>query len=394
MAIPISVPRLGWSMEEGTFVEWLRQDGDSIKVGDPLFVLESDKAAENIEAIDAGILRISRGGPAPGTIVKVGQVLAHLAAAGEVIQEPTTARPAPVQRPASSSPARPIGEKVQREQPAAIPGTMTPRARRIASELGIDASNLSGSGRHGRIRERDVRAAATQQSPGRLLPHTPTRRTIAARMVAGVTVAAPVTLTTKVDATQLVAQRQRLQAEAHGPVPSYTDMLLALTAAALRQHPALRAQWRDDGLFLPDAIDIAIAVDTEAGLLAPVVRNVDTLALTQIAAQTRDLIEQSRAGRLSADQMRGATLTLTNLGMWGIDAFTPIIHLPQCAVLGIGRIVREPAVVHDQIVPRDQMTLSLTFDHRVVDGAPAARFLDHVRRAVELAANAMASVAT
>jgi pyruvate dehydrogenase E2 component (dihydrolipoamide acetyltransferase) len=145
----------------------------------------------------------------------------------------------------------------------------------------------------------------------------------------------------------------------------------------------LQAQWRDDGLLVPGRIDIAIAVDTDAGLLVPVVRSVDQQSLRQIAAQSRELIEQARAGGLSVEQMRDATFTVTNLGSLGIDAFTPILHLPQCAVLGIGRIVHEPAVVNREVVARDQLTLSLTFDHRVVDGAPAARFLDTLRRCLE-----------
>jgi pyruvate dehydrogenase E2 component (dihydrolipoamide acetyltransferase) len=219
---------------------------------------------------------------------------------------------------------------------------------------------------------------------GRLIPHTATRRTIAARMVAGVTQAAPVTLTARVDATNLVSLRTQFKAAGavNEPVPSYTDIIVKLCALSLRQHPLLQAQWRDDGLFVPDRIDIAIAVDTAAGLLVPVVRSVDRQSLRQVAAQAHELIELARAGRLPAESMRDATFTVTNLGSLGVDAFTPILHLPQCAVLGVGRIIREPAVVN-QVVPRDQLTLSLTFDHRVVDGAPAARFLDTLRRYLE-----------
>jgi pyruvate dehydrogenase E2 component (dihydrolipoamide acetyltransferase) len=260
---------------------------------------------------------------------------------------------------------------------------ITPRARRIAREHGIDWSNLQGSGRNGRIRERDIRAAAQAQPGGRLIPHTAIRRTLAARMVAGVTQAAPVTLTTKVDAGNLVNLRDQFKAVAAEEAPSYSNLLMKLTAAALRQHPMLQAQWREDGLFVPERIDVALGVDTEAGLLAPVVRGVDRLTLRQVTAQLRELIALARAGRLSAEQMRDATFTITNLGMFRVDGFTPIIHLPQCAVLGVGRIVREPAIHEGAILPRDRITLSLTFDHRVVDGAPAARFLDTLARCIE-----------
>jgi pyruvate dehydrogenase E2 component (dihydrolipoamide acetyltransferase) len=264
----------------------------------------------------------------------------------------------------------------------------------VAAELGVDPSGLTGSGRNGRIRERDVRAAVRAGGPasragpasgGRLIPHTNVRRTIAARLVAGVTQAAPVTLTAKVRAGNLVSLREQFKAATPPPevVPGYTDLILTLTAGVLRQHPLLLAQWREDGLFVPDAVDIAIAVDTEAGLLVPVVRAADTLMLRQVAVRSRELVALARAGRLSAEQMRDATFTVSNLGGLGVDAFTPIIHLPQCAVLGVGRIVREPVVVEDRVVPGETMTLSLTFDHRVVDGAPAARFLDALRGRLE-----------
>jgi pyruvate dehydrogenase E2 component (dihydrolipoamide acetyltransferase) len=364
VAIPITVPRLGWSMDEGTFAGWLKQDGDRVAPGDALFVLESDKAAEHIEALDAGILRAAPGGPRPGDKVKVGQVLAHLVAAGE---DAPTAR--------SEHPAAEARRK----------RSISPRARRVAAELGVAWSDLQGSGRNGRVRERDVRAAAARAPAGRLVPHTSLRRAIAARMVAGVTQAAPVTLTTMVDATNLVSLRNQFKAAAPAPdfVPGYTDLALKLAAVALRRHPLLQAQWREDGLFVPDRVDVALAVDTEAGLLAPVVREADRLTLRQVAARSRELSAQARAGRLTADQMRDATFTVTNLGGLGVDAFTPIVPLPQCAVLGVGRVVREPAVVGGRVVPRHRLTLSLTFDHRVVDGAPAARFLDTLRGCLE-----------
>lgn len=392
MAIPITVPRLGWSMEEGTFVEWLKRDGDTVKVGDPLFVLESEKAAESIDSLDAGILRIPPESPPGGATVKVGQVLAYLAKAGEEIgriqESGVGSQGSGIRSQESEMRAGESARISAAGQPLAIATQLvrqavTPRARRAARELGVDVRNLTGTGRQGRIRERDVRAGASHQPQGRLIPHTTIRRTIAARMVAGVTQAAPVTLTTKADATQLVKWRRDFQSASAAIVPSYTDLIVKLVAGALRQHPLLQAQWRDDGLFVPDAVDIAVAVATDAGLLAPVLRGVDRLAIHEIALQTRDLIDKARAGTLTAEQMRGGTFTITNLGMFGIDAFTPIIHMPQCAVLGVGRIIREPAVVDDRIVPRDQVTLSLTFDHRVVDGAPAARFLDLLRRLIE-----------
>ena len=150
-----------------------------------------------------------------------------------------------------------------------------------------------------------------------------------------------------------------------------------------KQHPQLAARWEETHLTLPGGIHIGIAVDTDDGLIVPVLRDVTSLSLLQVAAQSRELVESARANRLKADDLQGGVFTITNLGAFGIDAFTPIINLPETAILGIGSIRREPAVVDNQIVPRDQVTLSLTFDHRIVDGAPAARFLQAIRLAVE-----------
>jgi pyruvate dehydrogenase E2 component (dihydrolipoamide acetyltransferase) len=421
VAIAITVPRLGWSMEEGTFVAWLRRDGDLIKPGEFLFSLESEKATEEIETLDGGILCIPPDAPKPGDKVQVGQLLGYLLAEGEnapvTRKEQATAAATVEAAPPASPSVRRLAQGLavdiaqvsgsgtagriteddvrRRSQPAAAssgPGfsgrpklAISPRARRAARALGVDWSRLHGSGRSGRIRERDVQAAAAMgKAGGRLLPLTTIRRTIAARMVAGVTQAAPVTLTTRVDATNLVNLRHQFKtAAAPDGVPSYTDLMVKLAAAALTQHPLLQAQWRDDGLFIPDRIDIAIAVQTDTGLLVPVVRQADQRTLRQVAAQTRGLITLARAGRLGTDQMRDATFTITNLGAFGIDAFTPIIHLPQSSVLGVGRIAREPAVLDDRIVPRDTVTLSLTFDHRILDGAPAAAFLATLRGCVE-----------
>jgi pyruvate dehydrogenase E2 component (dihydrolipoamide acetyltransferase) len=381
VAVAITTPRLGWSMEEGTFAGWLKQDGDQVARGDPLFQLESDKSTEEIEALDEGVLRIPPDAPKPGDTVKVGQVLAYLVAEGEEV--PTGDRDEGVKNQ-EESPVAPLPAHASPRTAVGKPA-ISPRARRVAAELGVDWVGLRGSGRDGRIRERDVRAAATARPGGRLIPHTTVRRTVAARMVAGVTQAAPVTLTSKADATNLVNLRAQFRASGarEDEVPGYTDLVVRLAAVGLREHPLLQAQWRDDGLFVPDRIDIAVAVDTEAGLLAPVIREVDRLTLRQVAARSRELIAQARAGRLSAEQLRDATFTVTNLGGLGVDAFTPIINLPQCAVLGVGRIVREPGVVEDRVVPRDVLTLSLTFDHRVVDGAPAAQFLEALRRCLE-----------
>jgi pyruvate dehydrogenase E2 component (dihydrolipoamide acetyltransferase) len=263
----------------------------------------------------------------------------------------------------------------------------SPRARRAAVELAVDWTKLRGSGRTGRIRERDVRAAAGNahsfvRSTQYSVPVTPIRQTIAARLLASTHSTAPLTITTTADAANLVNLRNQFKASGE-IVPSFTDILAKLTAAALRGHPLLNATWADDQIIVNKDIHIGIAVDTDAGLLVPVLRDVPSFGLRQLATAARELIERARSGKLKAEEMQGGTFTITNLGNYGIDAFTPIINPPQCAILGMGRIQRQPVVSGNEIVIREQVTLSLTFDHRIVDGAPAARFLQTLVRLVE-----------
>jgi pyruvate dehydrogenase E2 component (dihydrolipoamide acetyltransferase) len=393
MAIAITVPRLGWTMEEGIFAGWLKQDGDAVQAGDRLFTLESDKATEEVEALNGGTLHLPPDGPRPGDTIRVGLVIGFLLQPGEVAAElPKRAEPAPGGE--ASSHRRRVGptEKAPAPRPPAVPA-ISPRARRIAAELGVDWTKLRGSGKTGRIRECDVRAAigrvAITPPPAGLAADGEKRRMrqrIAKHLVQSVQSTAPVTLTRTADATNLVNLRGQFQAVARSgtePVPSYTDFIVKLAAVALQQHPHLNARWEDDAVVVEPAIHIGIAVDTDAGLLVPVVRDVPALSLRQVAACTHDLMERARQRKLHVSEMQGGTFTVSNLGGLGIDAFTPIIHLPQCAILGIGRVQRQPVVFEDRITVRERVTLSLTFDHRVVDGAPAARFLQSLAALIE-----------
>ena len=388
MAIAITVPRLGWSMDQGTFSGWLKAEGEHVRAGDMLFTLEGDKAAQEVESFDEGVLLLLPDGPKPGDIVLVGQVIGHLVAAGE-----TTVIEAPKAIPEVSvlvveAPSVPASSKPERKGPIA-----SPRARRVADEIGVDWTALKGSGKGGRIRERDVIEALghlkpkSQQSPNRAAeefrPHTPLRLAIARRMTESRNATVPVTLTTTVDATNLVSLREQFRAAGGDVVPSYTDLLMALTARILRDHTVFNARWEDAGLVILPEVNVAFAVDTEAGLLAPVTRKTATLGLRELATQTRKLVERARNGSLTATEMQDATFTVTNLGSFGVDAFTPVINPPQCAILGIGRTRKQAEPVGRRFVAREMMTLSLTFDHRIADGAPAAKFLQAIGRAVE-----------
>ena len=398
MAVEITIPRLGWSMDEGTFGEWLKQDGDYVQAGEPIFTLENEKAVQEIESVDSGILRILPNAPHEGDVVPVGKLVAWLTEEGEAVPDNVSAAAhadgsektegtsqALATTVPSSDRRNPTGNGLQvaGETTAQRGGnrqTISPRAARLASELGIDWTTVTGSGKNGRIREQDIQAAASS-SPGdtsdkRRHRVSSLRQTIAGRMLDSVQATAPVTLTTKIDATNLVSLRQQFKATHADVIPGYNDIIARLSASALRQHPIMNGQRRDGEIVEPDGIHIGLAVDTDDGLLVPVIRHCEKLSLIEVSSRSRDLIERARQRKCTASELTGGTFSITSLGAFGIDAFTPIINHPETAILGIGAIRREPVVVDDgQIVPCDCLTLSLTFDHRVVDGVPAARFL-------------------
>jgi pyruvate dehydrogenase E2 component (dihydrolipoamide acetyltransferase) len=278
----------------------------------------------------------------------------------------------------------------------------TPVAQRLAQERGIDLSTLQGSGIDGKITREDVERVVTmiagEANPAKdvyaadFQPLSAIRRVTAQRMVANVQAAPHVTLHTEVDATELTNARTQLNAELKQKL-SYNALLIAVCAKALKEHPAVCASWVDGdqdgerkrhGVLTHSHINIGIAVDTPRGLLVPVLHRCESKSLTDIHRALTDLIEQTLAGKASPDVLSGGTFTITNLGMFEIDGFTPIINLPEAAILGVGRLVKKPVVRNDdEIVVRQMMTLSLSFDHRVVDGAPAAKFLQRVKQLIE-----------
>ncbi|GIT31345.1 MAG: dihydrolipoamide acetyltransferase component of pyruvate dehydrogenase complex [Planctomycetaceae bacterium] len=381
-------------MEEGVFVEWLRADGDTIEPGDVLFNLEGEKAIQEIESIDAGVLRIPADAPAEGDTVLVGQVIGWLCAEDEdpPAEFPAVDSAAADDGPPDSPPVPSAGPVETAVAAAPAPPTRrpasSPRARRVASELGVEWTTLAGSGRNGRIRERDVRAAAESGATVSSSTGSPSvRGVIAERMLTASQGTAAVTLTTTADATALVSLRKQFQATSGDePAPGYNEILLKLTAIVLAEPPQVRSSWTETGVLAPAgdaAIDIGLAVDTDAGLVVPVIRDPGGATLKSLHRDVADLADRARTRQLTAAEMSGGVFTITNLGAHGIDAFTPILNLPQAAILGIGRIREVPVVRGEEIVPGTEISLSLTFDHRVLDGAPAATFLAEVVRAIE-----------
>ena len=407
MPTAITLPRLGWSMEEGVFIEWLKRDGESVKSGDALFTIESDKAAQEVEAIDAGTLHVPANGPQRGDKIKVGAAIGYLLADGETseavrgsITPAAAVEDQSARQTASESGGKkqgkplPLADVVATERkqgaPLASPAApASPRARRAAREKGVSLEHVSPSGMSGRIRERDVLKVWNERSADsenwEVIETQSMRRTIADRMVRSLNSTAPVTIHRRCDAVELVNLRNQLkQAAEHAEGPSFNDILMKIFAGALRRHPMLAARWVSDQIQIPKALHIGFAVDSEHGLFVPVIRDVLQLSLREVTGASRVLIEAARAGELKQAQMQDGCFTMTSLGSFGVESFTPIINHPQTAILGVGAIRREAVAMEDgTLANRHQLTLSLTFDHRIVDGAPAARFLQNVCERIE-----------
>ena len=321
----------------------------------------------------------------------------------EVAEEVTTAPATPVQGPEimaepaqEPAPCEPALTPSEEPQPSAAPAGRTlasPRARRLAREAGVAIDAVHGSGPGGRVEERDVRAyleATDRLRSGRKFggeeAALAVRRVIAERMSFSARTTAAVTLTTEVDATELVGLRERLQEWVHvetGKKLSYDALLVRSVCLAIADCPYMNARAADQGSELVERVNIGIAVDTDRGLLVPVIRDAPSKDILALARECAELRERAQSGAILPGEMQDGSFTITNLGAFGVDAFTPIINWPEIAILGMGRIVQKPAVFQGALAIRQIMTLSLTFDHRVVDGAPAARFLQRIAQLVQ-----------
>jgi len=468
MATAVKMPQLGMTMTEAKLVRWLKREGDTVTKGEPVAEIETDKLNAEVEANTDGILR--RLVATEGDVIPVLGVLAVLGAADDTaaaIEAAAASGGKSASTVKSTSASLPAPQAVAATVPA--PGATevraSPIAKKLAADLGVDLSALSGSGPSGRIVEADVRgasqagdgqispstnsyvrasplakrlakehgldlhavrasgpdgriverdvlaAAEAKQSqpaaprfdmPGSItqapagltaretVPMTGMRRVIAERMWASLAQMAQLTLNTEADATALVELRAHLvpAAKVFGlRSPTYTDLIVKIVARVLGQHPLLNASLLGDTqsgeVVCWNEINIGVAVALERGLVVPVIRDAGQKPLQAVSQELAELAERARANRLTPDEMQGGTFTVTNLGLQEVDAFTPVINPPQAAILGIGRIVQKPAVHEGQLAIRHMVTLSLSFDHRVVDGAPAGNFLRDVKRAIE-----------
>ena len=360
----ILMPRLSEQVEEGVLVTWFVERGATVREGDLVAEVQVEKTSFDVVA------------PASGQIGEL------LFAAGDVVSQE-----APIATVETAEAAEAVGEAAP-SAPGA--GPASPAARRLARELGVDLARVTGTGPGGRIQEADVRAAAagTGAATGgtastgagavpATIPLTAMRRTIADRLTTWLAQTAQLTLTAEVDVTDLGARLADWSAS-WGRRASYTDAIVRSCALALDAHPRIAATWSEEGLRPAARIDIGVAVALDDGLIVPVVRDAHAKSLATIGAEVAALADRARAGLLTPAETSGACFTITNLGAYRIDAFTPVLDPPQTAILGVGRARPRPAVRDGAVVARTLVVLSLTFDHRVVDGAPAAAFLDAV----------------
>jgi pyruvate dehydrogenase E2 component (dihydrolipoamide acetyltransferase) len=447
MSTDILVPPLSQTMDSLTLVAWLKKVGDRVEKGDPLFQVETDKATLDVEAPASGILTEVLAEVGSEVLIKsrigvIGEITATATGNATVIhgnmlpaestslslsqdQQPQLAPVRIFASPRARNLAKtqdvPLSEVkatgpqsmiVERDVLAYLEArkttTMTPDveiratpvAKRVAAAEGVDLRSMAQAHPGEVIRRADVDAAiaesqrstavpvitpASLSRKGRPIALTTLRKTIARRMQESHQTTAPVTITREVDATELVNLRANILKEIAeaDPRPTYTDFLLFILGRVLPSHPNINALFNGEMLETYEILHINLAMDTERGLLAPVIHDVSEKGLLELAAERVGLAEKAMSGTLTQDELSSGTFTLTNLGPLGVDGFTPIINPPQVAILGIGRIRPIPAVFEEQVAIRQMMVLSLTFDHRVVDGAPAARFLQDVTQLIE-----------
>ena len=423
MATPVLMPLMGMTMEEGIVSKWLVEAGATVTKGQEILEFETDKINATVEAPEDGVL----GGltAQPGDAVAVQGVLAYILEPGEeppAAEAPPAAAPEPAAAPAPAAPMPapaappPAPAPVVAAAPvaAAADGRIksSPLARRIARELGVVIAGLAGSGPGGRIIERDVRAAAMapavaaaptvavapaiptpaipaaigEPAAGTTIPVAGVRKVIAERMLQSLQQSAQVTLVTEVDGRRFHELRTELAAR-HEPALgfkiSYNDLLIRVCAHALREHPRANASLDGDVIRLHEAVNVGLAIEAGGDLVVANVKQADRKSLAEIASDLRGVVERARANQLALDDITGGTFTISNLGLYGIDAFTPVLNPPESAILGVGAL-REKAVARDgEVVAQLSVTLSLTFDHRIIDGAPAARFLARIRELIE-----------
>lgn len=399
MATAVFMPKLSMTMETGTVIQWFKQEGDLIREGDVLLEVLTDKINIEVESYTTGtLLKIYYGAD---QVVPVNQVIGYVGEASENVPDaPPPLEPSAGQEEAEDPDNQPSKEETQAGESLNQKIRATPVARRMARENGIDLGQVHGSGPNGRVQKADIehalsanvakpastRSESVTSLPGQQVKVEGMRKVIAERMAASAYTAPHVTLSTEADMSQVIEVRSTLLPTIEkltGHRLSYTEIIIKAVATALARHPKVNASLKGDVIQLHETINIGVAVAVTDGLLVPVIKQADQKGLAHLTTETKRLAGLARDGRLLPDDMRGGTFTISNLGMYAIDVFTPIINQPESAILGVGRIHEKPVGVNGQIVLRPMMSLSLSFDHRVMDGAPAAAFLQEIKELLE-----------
>jgi len=407
MATKVVMEALSPTMEEGRLVAWKKQEGDAVKSGETLAEVETDKAVMELVARSDGVLRKIM--LPEGSTVPVSAVVAIVGAADEDISAlvggdgKAAAAPAPAAPRAEGAEARARGfaeastHRAQpgeasrsREAPAAGRIKSSPLARRLAAERGVDMQAVAGSGPGGRVIARDIPAAGapaaarTAASAGTHdVPLTQIRKTIAKRLVQSIGPVPHFFLTSEIDMTRAFEARQALKAKGDQYAVSFNDIVVKAVALALKKHPAVNAWWMEDRIRYHGDVHIGMAVAVEDGLITPVIRFADTKGMVEIAAEARSLAEKARHRRLTPEEYTGATFSISNLGMLDIDEFTAVINPPEAGILAVGRIAEKPVVVDGAVTVRRMMRVTMSCDHRVIDGATGAQFLQTLKLMLE-----------
>lgn len=413
MAIKIDMPKLSDTMQEGVIAKWNVKEGDTVKSGDIIAEVETDKATMDVEVFDSGtILKIFA---KEGESVPLGGLLTIIGKPGEDISQFTGASahmasiPAPAKAAAPEQASTPVkqeatfdpifGDLASSSSDARIKAS--PLARKMAAEQGIDLGKVKGSGPEGRIVRKDVETAPAGGSAPSVTPAvqapvfipaptgadeevriTQMRKTIARRLAESKFTSPHFYETIDIDMKHAVAAREQLNTISDVKL-SFNDLVVKACAVALRRHPKMNSSWLGDIIRINGGVHIAVAVAVEDGLLTPVIRNADQKGLRQISLETKDLATRARDKKLQPEEWEGSTFTISNLGMYGIEEFTAIINPPNAAILAVGSIRDVPVVEHNQVVPGKRMKVTLSSDHRVVDGASAAEFLSTLRHLLE-----------
>jgi len=394
MAETIAMPKLGFDMAEGTLVRWLKREGDTVEKGEVLAEIETDKATVEVEASVAGTLR--RLIVAERSTVPVGAPIAILGTPDEPIDEAPAVQasagpPAPRAAAAAIAPAATPAAGPPQPASGNLSGGVraSPLAHRLASERGIDLRSIPGSGPEGRIVKKDVLGASAAPpmvpaGPGETLPLTRLRSAIGRRMLASKQQVPHFYLTIDVDAERLADTRQQLNsAQPEGAKLSINDFIVKASALALRDVPGLNASLAGDSILRHAQVNVGVAVAVEDGLLTVVVRDADSLPLVRIGQEIREMVGRARQGRVRPEDVEGSTFTVSNLGMFDIDHFIAIINPPEAAILAAGSLRETPVVRDGQLAPGLRLKLTLSADHRVTDGAEAARWLQALRSRLE-----------